>query len=156
VNENEPPQILRIEPRWPVALTLLVVLGLMAVLPDRVRLFPAWFVYVIAIAVLTAIAAVPISGAAKRWRRIERIVMLGMVAIIGSATIMGVASLIRDLVAQSKALDGLTLLSSSVGMWVSNVLTFSLLFWQNHRLASFYDYSQKITHLLRTYDVNTT
>jgi hypothetical protein len=56
VNKNEPPQILRIEPRWPVFLTLFVVLGLMAVLPDRVRLFPQWFVYIIAIAALTAIA----------------------------------------------------------------------------------------------------
>jgi uncharacterized membrane protein len=133
VNKNEPPQILRIEPRWPIVLTILVVVGLMAVLPNRVRLFPAWFVYVIAITALTAIAAVPISGAAKRWRRIERIVTLGIVVIIGSTTIMGVASLIRDLVSQSKALDGLTLLSSSVGMWVSNVLTFSLLFWQIDR-----------------------
>ncbi|PZV18932.1 MAG: hypothetical protein DCF20_02470 [Pseudanabaena sp.] len=136
MNKNEPPQILRIEPRWPVFLTILVVFGLTAELPVRVRLFPQWFVFIIAIAALTAIAAVPISGAAKRWRRIEHIVMLVIVAILGSATTMSVASLIREMVTPSRDLDGLLLLSSSVGMWVSNVLTFSLLFWQIDRGGS--------------------
>jgi hypothetical protein len=36
-------------------------------------------------------------------------------------------------VTQSRELDGILLLSSSVGMWVSNVFTFSLLFWQIDR-----------------------
>jgi uncharacterized membrane protein len=133
VNENEPPQILHIEPRWPVALTILAVLGLLVVLPARIRLFPAWFVKVAAIATLISLAAIPLSGATARWRRIERTIVLFFIAIVGSGTLAGVASLIREMVMQSKAIDGLQLLSSSVGIWISNILTFSLLYWQIDR-----------------------
>jgi uncharacterized membrane protein len=118
VNENEPPQILHIE---------------LVVLPARIRLFPAWFVNIAAIAVLVSMAAVPLTGATARWRSFERAVVLFFIAIVGIGTLMGVASLIREMVTQSKALDGLQLLSSSVGMWVSNILTFSLLYWQLDR-----------------------
>jgi hypothetical protein len=133
VNENEPPKILRIEPRWPVALTIFAVLGLLVVLPARIKMFPAWFVKVAAIATLASLAAVTLTGATARWRRIERTIVLFFIAIVGSGTLMGVASLIREMVTQSKAIDGLQLLSSSVAMWVSNVLTFSLLYWQIDR-----------------------
>ncbi|WP_019501467.1 DUF1345 domain-containing protein [Pseudanabaena sp. PCC 6802] len=133
MNENEPPQILHIEPRWPVALTILVVLGLLVVLPDRIRLFPAWFVNFAAIAILVSITAVPLTGATARWRSIERTIMLFFIVVVGSGTIVGMASLIREMVIRSKAIDGLLLLSSSVGMWISNVLTFSLLYWQIDR-----------------------
>jgi hypothetical protein len=132
-NNSEKTQLIRIEPRWPVALTIFVVFGLIEMLPERMKFFHAWFIYFIAIAMLAAITVVPLSGAAKKWRRIERIVILSSVVIIGSATVIGVISLMREMISRSKEIDGLVLLSSSVGMWVSNVLTFSLLFWQIDR-----------------------
>lgn len=133
LNKKELLQTPRIEPRWPVALTILVVLGLLAVLPDRIRLFPVWFAYVATIAVLASMAAVSLTGATARWRRVERMIMLFFVVVSGGGTLTGLASVIREMVNRSKEIDGLVLLSSSVGMWVTNVLTFSLLYWQIDR-----------------------
>jgi len=55
-----PPQT--IEPRWPVALTIGVVLVLLTVLPDRIRVVPVWVTYLLGIAILGAIALVPLTG----------------------------------------------------------------------------------------------
>jgi hypothetical protein len=51
------------EPRWPVALAMFAVLFLLAILPDRVRLFPVWFTNVVGMAVLLSIAAVGLTAA---------------------------------------------------------------------------------------------
>jgi hypothetical protein len=48
----------RVEPRWPVALVIFAVLLLLAVLPERVRLFPVWFTHGIGMAVFVSIAVV--------------------------------------------------------------------------------------------------
>lgn len=126
-NQTSP---LQIEPRWPPALTVLAALGLLSVLPDRIRLFPSWFVHVAAIALLASMAAVVLTGAKARWRRNEHIVMLFFIVIAGVGNLAGLGSLIHEMVFQSKAIDGLTLLASSAGTWITNVLIFALLYWQ--------------------------
>jgi peptidoglycan/LPS O-acetylase OafA/YrhL len=60
----EPP---RVESRWPVAFAIFAVLFLLAVLPERVRLFPGWFTYGIGMAVLVFIAAVGLTAGKPRW-----------------------------------------------------------------------------------------
>jgi len=45
MNDSLPPR--PIEPRWPVALTIMVVLVLLTVLPGRVRLVPMWMAYLL-------------------------------------------------------------------------------------------------------------
>ena len=50
---KETAQTIRIEARWPGVLAVLVVLLLVAILPGRISLFPAWVPYVLGVAVLT-------------------------------------------------------------------------------------------------------
>lgn len=126
---NNQTSTLQIEPRWPVAVTVLATLGLLSVLSDRIRLFPSWFVHVAAFALLAAMAAVVLTGAKARWRRIEHIVMLSFVVVAGIRNLTGLGSLIYEMVSPSKAIDGLTLLASSLGTWITNVLIFALLYW---------------------------
>ena len=130
---KEPAQVLRIEPRWPVALAILAVLFLLAVLPGRVRLFPAWFPYVVGIVVLAPMAAVGLTAGNARWLRVERTVTLLFFVFAGARTLANLAYLIRAMVRRSAEISGLQLLTSSIAVWVTNVLVFSLLYWQIDR-----------------------
>jgi hypothetical protein len=58
-NQSKPElQAFDCEPRWPVALAILAVMGLLALLPERIRLLPIWGAYAIGAAVLAPILAV--------------------------------------------------------------------------------------------------
>jgi hypothetical protein len=54
---REPAQMMRIEPRWPVALTVVMAVSLLTLLPGRVRVFPTWVPPLLAIAWLMPMAA---------------------------------------------------------------------------------------------------
>jgi hypothetical protein len=130
---KEPVHERRIEPRWPVALTVLAVVCLLAVLPGRVRLIPIWLSYVVAIAVIAPMAAVVLTAAKARWLRIERMTTLLFFVVVGVGTLTGLAYLIHAMVRRSEEISGLQLLTSSIAFWVTNVLMFSLLYWQIDR-----------------------
>jgi hypothetical protein len=121
---------LPIEPRWPVALAIIAVLILLRVLPDRVRFGPVWLPLIPGLVMLAALVAVPLSGAAVRWLRIERLILLLFCLIVGTGTVVSLAYLIGEMINRSTALDGLKLLTSSIAVWITNVLVFSLLYWQ--------------------------
>jgi uncharacterized membrane protein len=121
------------EPRWPIALAILAVMLLLAVLPDRIRLLPMWVTYVIGFAMLIPIGAVGLTAAKTRWLRVERTVILSFFAVAAAVTLGNLANLINEMVYRSAKIDGLQLLTSSVAVWVTNVLMFSLLYWQIDR-----------------------
>jgi hypothetical protein len=123
----------RFEPRWPVALAILTVLLLLAVLPGRIRVFPAWFPYLIAIVVLMPMAVLTLTGVQTRWVRIERWTtgLFFLVAIGG--TFGGLVYLIRAMLNRPADLSGLQLFESSISVWFINVLNFSLLYWEMDR-----------------------
>ena len=121
------------EPRWPVALTVLFVLFLLTVLPERVQLYPSWLAYVAGIAVLTPLAGVGLTSSRQWWRRVERIVILVFVVVVGVATLVNLANLTALMLSRSAHASGLQLLTSSIALWITNVFVFSLLYWQIDR-----------------------
>jgi hypothetical protein len=54
-------------------------------------------------------------------------------AVVGLLDIGNLGSLIDAMVNRSREISGLQLLASSIALWVTNVLTFSLLYWQIDR-----------------------
>lgn len=122
-----------IEPRWPPGLTIFLVMVLVTVLPDRIRFLPAWVPYIPGIAVLAAMGNTVLTGATARSRRVERLITLIFCIGIGGWALISLAYLVHEMVNPSKALTGLQLLSSSIAIWLANVLTFSLLYWQIDR-----------------------
>jgi len=130
---KEQSQSIRIEPRWPVVLAILAAILMVVLLPERVVLFPAWFPYVIGIALILPMAAVGLSAEKARWLRVERTIMLLFIVAMGVGTLANLASLIRAMVRRSGEVGGLQLLASSIVVWVSNVLIFSLLYWRIDR-----------------------
>lgn len=122
-----------IEPRWPVAATLISVALLLHFLPERVRMAPQWGPYAVTALMLTPIAGVWLSGGARRWQWIERhtIFVLVSLSILGSLAILG--RMVETLALHAAEFDGLVLFASSIAIWATNILYFSLLYWQLDR-----------------------
>jgi hypothetical protein len=124
---------LRIEARWPVAFAVLAVTVLLAQLPDRVRVLPVWAPYIPGIALIVPMVAVMLTRAQQPWLRIERAITLVFFIVAVCGMIADLALLIAEMLRRSGAISGIQLLTSSVAMWILNVLTFSLLYWQMDR-----------------------
>jgi len=127
----DPP--LRIETRWPVALAVLAVTLLLALLPDRVRLLPVSALYILGIVLVLPMVAVVLSRANRRWLRIERLITLVFSVAAACGMIADLTLLIAEMLRRSGEISGIQLLTSSVAMWILNVITFSLLYWQMDR-----------------------
>lgn len=130
---KESTQLVQIEARWPVALAILVLFSLLSLLPGHVRIFPAWVPYVLIVSLLVPMAALAMSSAKKWWLRIEIAVTLGCLLIGGFGMLDALKELLVAMVRGSREISGLTLLTSSVGIWATNVLLFSLMYWRLDR-----------------------
>jgi hypothetical protein len=124
---------IRVEARWPVALSILAVLLLLTMLPARVRLFPRWSPYVMGTALLLPMAGVWLSGASARWRRVERVTALVFSCLAEVTTFITLFYLIVQMLNRPAESSGRQLLMSSMGAWVTNVLAFSIVYWQMDR-----------------------
>lgn len=130
---NKSVQTIRDEPRWPPALAILAVLLLLAVLRHHVHALPVWVSWVVAIAVLVPMAGVALTTANTRWLRIERtMIILLALAYVADITVE-LADMIGVITFHPPEIRSISLLSSSVAIWVGNVLVFSLLYWQIDR-----------------------
>ena len=69
----------------------------------------------------------------RRWLRIERIVTIVFCIAIEVAIVDMLIGLLKDIAAGSAAAGGLWLLSSSIFVWLLNVTSFALLYWQTDR-----------------------
>jgi hypothetical protein len=123
----------RHEARWPVVVAISCAFGLLAILPDRIRLVPPWINALLATAIVATIVATAMSGARPAFARLEsRVVYAAFVyAVIGNLVTLW--HLIGEVVGRWDPVPGLALLSSSVALWCVNVVTFSLLYWQLDR-----------------------
>ena len=122
-----------IEPRWPVALVVVVVLCMLTLLPGRIRVFPFWVPYLLAIVLIVPIAALMLTPAKARWLRIESIVQLLFLVIAGFGMVDQLAHVLSAMVRPSGGVTGLQLLTSSIAVWATNVLIFSVVYWRTDR-----------------------
>ena len=125
---TEQGQSLDLEPRWPVALTVIVAFGL-SLLPGRVRAFPPWVVTLIVCMVITPMVALRWSNAKHRWLQIESIAVLLFVLTAGAGMLLDLKDLFVKMVTPPTGITGIQLLNSSISLWATNVLTFSMLYW---------------------------
>ena len=130
---GDPVLVPRSEPRWPVMSAVLFVLLLLAILPGRVRLFAPWVPWVVAVALLLPMGATAATSSRAFWVRVERVSTVIFSLVIAALTLDTLVYLVRSMVSRSTELGGLELLASSIGVWVTNVVAFSLLFWQIDR-----------------------
>ena len=127
---NRPHPASRDEPRWHPALAILVVLCVLAAVPGHVTALPVWVSYLAALAVLVPMAAVTLTKGNTLWLGIERTMIILLAAAYVANTIAELADMIGVITLHPSGNNPFSLLSSSVAIWLANVLTFSLLYWQ--------------------------
>lgn len=114
--------------RWGVAAILVSFIAINALLSDRYRLAPGWLVYLLALLGLVPLAISAMTRA-PAWRAIERAALF-VVTFVGLAMNgLNVADIVIDIVTQSRKMDAMTLFSTSVVIWLGNMLIFTLLYW---------------------------
>ena len=96
-------------------------------------LFPAWFPYFLGSLVLAPMVGVSMATEKGRWLRLERTITLLFFLVTGTGTLMNLGNLIRAMIHRPEEISGMQLLTSSIGVWITNVLAFSLLYWQIDR-----------------------
>lgn len=116
------------EPYWPAQLVCAGVLGLYLMLPQHLTLGPTWIVPALAGTLLLGLAAT------TRHRRHDepralRVCALALVALISIGNGASIALLVEYLVS-GEQIAGSTLVSAGAIVWLTNVATFSLWFWE--------------------------
>lgn len=119
--------------RLPVAIAIVAVLLLLVALPERVRAAPNWVILLVGLLVLVPMAGVTLTAADPRWVRAERRMTVLVCILMGSSSVANLVFLVRAMLSESPASSGLVLLSSGTAVWFTNILVFSLLYWQLDR-----------------------
>jgi uncharacterized membrane protein len=126
------------EPRWPASHALVVCCGLYVALPDRLVVGPHWL-----LPVLVALPLGPLSARRHRhpdestWIRHATIFLIALVTL---ANVASMVLLVHHLLVGHVS-QGRKLIFSAVAVWLTNIIVYSLWFWEvdrggPHRRAS--------------------
>lgn len=130
---KEAPPSIRVESRWLAGVAVMAVVVLVAILPGRISLYPAWVPYALGAAMIVPMVGAVITAGKGRWEAIERITTVLFFVIVAGGAFPLLFNLVRAMATRANEITGLELLTSSIGLWVNNVLAFSLLYWQLDR-----------------------
>jgi hypothetical protein len=131
VVKKAPEEPRRGEARLPAAVAVLVAAGLYALVPHQLTPFPRWLVPALEIALLVPLVKINPTRF-TRETRVSRIASLVMVGVIALANLTSLGYLIHALVAIGIK-NGPALLQASLLIWLTNIITFGLLFWELDR-----------------------
>ncbi len=133
MSPTESPWKSRAAQRLPVAVAIFAVLALLVALPERVRAAPNGAILLVGLLVLVPMAGVTVTAGDPRWVRAERWMTVLVCILMGNSCLVNLAFLVRAMLSESPASSGLVLLSSGTAVWFTNILVFSLLYWQLDR-----------------------
>jgi hypothetical protein len=126
---------LELEPRWPIVLAIIVAFAL-SLLPGRVRAFPPWMVLLLTGVLIAPMAGLRLSSTKQRWLQIEGIVTMLFVVLGVAGMVLDLKDLFVKMVTPPSGITGIQLLNSSISLWASNVLVFSVAYWRVDRGGS--------------------
>jgi hypothetical protein len=118
------------EARWPMAGAILSAMLLTVLLPDDVRLGPAWALPVIEGVLLVAVIAADPGSITRRTREL-RVLSIALVSVLVVGALWSTAQLIDDLVHGGPETNSASeLLKAGSIVWLSNAIAFTLLYWE--------------------------
>lgn len=130
MTSHRPPGTPYRESRWPPAIALLSLVILLNVLPRHVIFLPVWVSYVCLFSVVAALAAVAMTHGNMLCLRIERTLIM----LLGAFYVLNTGAQLADMVGivaiHPTRSTPYSLLTSAIGIWMENVVIFSMLFWQ--------------------------
>lgn len=117
-----------IEARWPAGLAVVAAIVLQVLSPERTLPWARWVLPAIEVLLLVVVAAVnpyrrDIRGRDLRW------VSLALAWAVGAVNAMLAILLVIDIIT-GRPTTALTLLGSGGAIWLTNVLSFALLYWE--------------------------
>ncbi len=121
----------RAEPFWPAQVTVLAAIALQLLLPKRVTAGPTWLLPALEGALLLGLA-VSTPRQLEHEHRTRRRVALSLTAFVSAANITSLALLTHELLHHGSP-NGRQLITAGVLIWLTNVLIFSLWYWETDR-----------------------
>jgi uncharacterized membrane protein len=120
------------EHRWPASLAIVIAMTLYFALPHRYTMGPTWLMPLLELAVL-----VPLTVSAPRRvaheGQVQQILATVMIAIVNIANMASLVLLVRMLIFHGADINGSELIFSSASIWLTNVIVFSLWYWEIDR-----------------------
>jgi hypothetical protein len=120
------------ERRWPMALAVLTAVVLQILLPHKQRLPVFWLFPVAEVGMLLAMI-VGDPGRIDRRSESLRVLTISLIALMTVANTIAGISLVRDIVIRSAGITATLLLGRGAAIWFTNVIVFSLWFWELDR-----------------------
>ncbi len=119
----------RAESRIFPALAVVAVPVIMALLPARYQLMPRGVPFAGAVALAITMLLAGFSSKKEPAWRAERYVAAVVLPLTVIVNLVVLAFLLKDMASKHPGISGLTLLTTSIGIWVSNILVFALAYW---------------------------
>jgi hypothetical protein len=122
------------ESRWPMALAVLAAGGLRAALPSQLRNGDARWVFITVLVALLAFLVIGDPGRIDRdstWLRVMTGTLIGLISAVNATAAIRLVAGIIDGVTFSNNAN--ILLASGGAVWLSNVITFGLWYWDLDR-----------------------
>lgn len=115
------------EHRWPVVVFATIIILIWLVLPDDLQFLPRWVVPAMALVILIPLIVVNPTHLDREtsWSRWIGLTFGGALALVNQGYI---ALLIMELINDSA--DGPTVLLIALAVWITNVITFAIVFWE--------------------------
>jgi uncharacterized membrane protein len=120
------------EARWPVAIVVLVAIGLQLVIPARLSVSPTWLPPAVELALLVLLV-IANPRRIERDERWIRFASLALVAVASFANAWSAFQLVRGLVLGRERSTALLLLTVGGAIWLTNVIVFALWYWELDR-----------------------
>ncbi len=119
---------------WPVAVAMIVVVGLHVALPARYRVHPAWLFPTVVI-VLLAVLVIGDPGRIDRQKTWMRIATGAVIAVITLANLLGAVRLVVEILTNNQLFANHPggLLAAGAVIWATNVIAFGLWYWDLDR-----------------------
>jgi uncharacterized membrane protein len=118
------------EHRWPMALAVVIAIGLTSLLPKSVRLGPNWLIPVIE-SLLLVVLIVKDPGRIDRRSQVLRGFSIALVSVLLVTALSFTVRLISELITGGPTTNSAgTLLLAGNAVWVSNNIAFALLYWE--------------------------
>jgi uncharacterized membrane protein len=120
------------EVRWPVTAVVVVAVALQAALPDEITFQPRWLLLGIQVLLLAGLLVANPRHIERTSPRV-RASSLALIAVLSLANAWSAMLLITGLVAGTQGQDAPRLLIDGGAIWATNVVAFSLWYWELDR-----------------------
>lgn len=120
------------EPRWSVTLAVVVAIVLQYVLPATLTPRPRWLLPLLELAVLIALF-VANPGRIDRLSRSIRTATVVLIILASIANASSAARLVWTIIEGRDGQDATALLGTAAAIWITNVIVFSLWYWELDR-----------------------